>query len=165
WKANLDTLRYLRAQGGTNLPLEVGWPWRASSLFDASIGVFFVLAPLFYVLAAAWLVVARKEDLLRRRVLLAATVIGVPYVHYAFSRADIQHLGMSIHPLLLGTLALPFAVGRRWRPAAVWLLIGIGAASVVSLVKVHPAYIRATAPAGWYVPTQLGRWTVWMPWY
>src|SRR5207244_3001420 len=24
---------------------------------------------------------------------------------------------------------------------------------------------RTAAPAGWYIPTQLGRWTVWMPWY
>ena len=32
-------------------------------------------------------------------------------------------------------------------------------------MRVHPLYIRATAPAGWYVPLTVGRWTVSMPWY
>jgi hypothetical protein len=160
-----DAMRWLAEYKSTNLPLPVLWPWRAGSLFEAANSLFWVLCPFFYAGAGAWILAARREDLRARHVLLAATVVGAPYLHYAFSRADIQHLGMSIHPFLLAVVALPFAVGGRWRPAATALVATVALASAVALVRVHPLYIRATAPAGWYVPLTVGRWTVSMPWY
>ncbi len=160
-----DAMRWLAQYKNTNLPLPVLWPWRATSVFEAANAVFWLLCPLFYAGAVAWVLAARRDDLLRRPVLVAAAVTGFPYLHYAFSRADIQHLGMSIHPFLLGVLALPFAVAARWRAAASAVVGVVAIASTIALVRVHPLYIRATAPAGWYVPLTVGRWTVSMPWY
>ncbi|HVT59457.1 MAG TPA: hypothetical protein VHR45_13780 [Thermoanaerobaculia bacterium] len=42
--------------------------------------------------------------------LLAALPVAACYMHHAFSRADLVHLTESIHPLLLGSLALPSAI-------------------------------------------------------
>lgn len=165
WEINVAAVRFVVGTGYTNLALPIRWPWLATSLFEAAVGVFWILCPVFYAVTGAWVVLAKKDDLVRRPVLLAAVVTGAPYLHYAFSRPDIQHLGMSIHPFLLGTLAFSFAfVGRGRLPAAALVTL-IGAASLVAVVTVHPLYIRARAEPDWYVPLKLGRWTVWEPWY
>lgn len=165
WHVYADALRWLADAKSTNLALPVTWPWRATSLSEASQSVFWVVCPLFYAFALAWIVPSDGDALVRRPVLLGATLVGAPYLHYAFSRADLQHLAMSIHPFLVAVLALPFAAARRWRVPAIALVAGIAAASIVSLVPVNPLYVRARAPEGWYVPMTLGRWTVWTPWY
>ncbi|HJQ82445.1 MAG TPA: hypothetical protein VKA21_00100 [Candidatus Binatia bacterium] len=159
-----DVLRRQLEQGTTNLARPVPWPWLGRTAWDVAVGVFFVAAPLFYALAAGWVALADGKALVRRRVLLGAALVGAPYLHYAFSRADIQHLAMGIHPLLLGLLALPFAIGGRLRPLAVGLVAGVGALSLVAAGQANPYYQRVTAPAGWYVPFALGRWTMWTPW-
>ena len=163
WTVNVYALRALAESGRTNLALPVPWPWRASSLWEASVGVFFVLLPLFLALSVAWVLRAKRDELLRSRVLVAATLVGFPYVHYAFSRADVQHLGMSIHPFLLGMLTLPFVVARRWRALAIGLVVGVGALSLVAAGQLNALYQRAIAPPGRLVAAKVGGWTVWMP--
>jgi hypothetical protein len=63
----------------------------------------------------------RNADVL----LAAAMFAGVPYIHYALSRADLHHLALGIMPTLIGMLAMG-AVARGWRPLLVASLILVG---------------------------------------
>lgn len=108
-------------RGTTNLPRAVPWPWLADvwshpdfrSLGQAlSIGMFFVLLPVFHAFALLSLVLSPRENVRTKTLLTASTAVGVMYVHYAFSRADLTHLAGSIHPLLIGLIALPCSVNR-----------------------------------------------------
>jgi len=164
WTATVSAARDIVERGTTNLARPIPWPWTEPSLWGVAVGAFFVLVPLCYALLAGWIAAASGDALRRRAVLVAATMTGIPYLQYAFSRADIEHLAMSIHPFLLALVALPFGVSRRWRAPAAALVAAVAGVSLVAVGEVSPFYQRATAPAGYYVPTRLGRWTIWMPW-
>jgi hypothetical protein len=104
---------------GTNLPAVVPWPWRvdpalpnwrwASALFE---GCFFLALPAFLALALVRVFRLRIEHLAEQRVLAAATCVTLPYAHFAFSRPDTVHLGHAAPTLVLGLLALCFAIGK-----------------------------------------------------
>ena len=80
-----------------------------------SIGFIFLLLPLFYLWATVSIIRTRPEDIARRTLFIAATCVGIFYMHYAFSRADLGHLAQGIHPLLLALVALPAAYGFEHR--------------------------------------------------
>jgi hypothetical protein len=147
----------------TNLTKPVPWPWRHFAFWDVCLGVFFVCVPVFYAGAVGWLMFARRKASVRRPVVAAATFIGIPYLFYAFARADIEHLAMNIHAFLLAVMALPFELPRQWRRLAVGFMLGIAAVSLITLGAVSPLYRRLTAPPGRYQPMQVGRWTIWEP--
>jgi hypothetical protein len=126
FRSELDSLLFFILQGRTNSPLPVPWPWRPTysgvgawvGATQLALGLSFLLLPCFYALAAvlAWRTGRAQFE---RRLLLAASSVGVFYMHHAFSRADAAHLGQSIHPALLGLVALPLAwEGGRRRLAA-----------------------------------------------
>lgn len=163
WQANLDNVRALAEAGMTNLERPVPWPWREPSLWGRAVGTLFVLLPAFHLAALGWLVAAPADAVRRRPVLLAATLVGLPYLHYAFSRPDVEHLALAIHPLLLGVLALPAAATGAGRSAARALVAAVAVVSLLAVGRVSPFWERVSAPPGAYVPTTLGAWTVWMP--
>ncbi len=145
-------------QGGvTNLSRPVPWPWKPQySYFKMSairaarfftIGLFFVVLPLFQAAMAA--VLLFKKDLRRRALLLASTAVGISYIHYAFSRADLPHLASSIHPLLLAMMALPCSFERLGKrlPLVAWLPVLL-LASIFAVGTDHPAYRKAAAEPG-----------------
>lgn len=148
WRANVDNMRLLVEMGTTNLAKPMPWPWREPSAWGACVGVLFIAAPLFYAGAAGWLLVASPQAVRRRRVLLVSTLVGIPYLHYAFSRADIEHLAMAIHPLLLGVMALPFDTTAGRRRLGMGLVATLAAVSLVAAGRVSPFYERASAPPG-----------------
>jgi hypothetical protein len=112
--AYLDSIRFFLAQGQTNFPLPVPWPWRAAQnarlfsdeAFRFSLGVGFLLMPLLYGGAVATALVSRGEALQRRALLISCGFIGLFYMHHAFSRADMHHLMPASPPLLLTVAAL-----------------------------------------------------------
>lgn len=122
--AYLDSIRFFLAQGKTNFPLPVPWPWRpvargtdlAEHAFFLSLGLGFLLMPLLYggAIVAA---LVRRRDLHRWALLVSSAFIGAFYMHHAFSRADYHHLLPSSPPLLLGLLGLvavlPAGLPRR----------------------------------------------------
>jgi hypothetical protein len=99
----------------TNLPLPTPWPWTVdyallpvlADLAGFFLGILFLLLPLFYLSALVSVFRTRANDLPSRSLLIASVAIGGVYLHFAFSRADLSHLAQSIHPFLLGLLALP----------------------------------------------------------
>jgi len=118
-------------RGSTNMPSPVPWPWRCNDLQTSLVpwpwhhnylpksflstiillcrSSFFLLLPSFYVFAIISSILSKKEYLKRKALLISAVLVGVMYMHHAFSRPDLPHLGQSIAPFLIGILAVPFA--------------------------------------------------------
>jgi hypothetical protein len=153
FRAYVDSILFFVQQGRTNFPLPVPWPWRVRAvalhfggLQELFLGVAFLLVPV--VLAAALLLAlrTRREELPARVLLLAALPVGLFYAHHAFSRADMAHLGSSIHPVLLALVALPAALpaGRPWRRAA-----GAAVALVLAAITLFAAVPAAPLFEQW----------------
>jgi len=142
FKAYVDSIRFFLEQGRTNFPLPIPWPWRvelAGETFveaagDLSQSVGFLLFPLFVAVAALVVARTRRSELPSRALLIGSGAVALVYMHYAFSRADIVHLAPSIHPLLLGLLALPvlLAGGQRRIAAGAALALGVCLAAVTA---------------------------------
>lgn len=111
----INSVRELFSNGATNLALPVPWPWTFAKArngwliwgTDVSKGLAFI-AILFAPLASI-IVLVRKPLMqfsLTHVLLLCASFAGITYAHYAYSRADLTHLALSIAPLLLLLLSL-----------------------------------------------------------
>jgi hypothetical protein len=116
--AFLNDIILLFQTGYTNLPLPVPWPWKASigsaSIADTlrvvTVGVLFMALPLFGVCGLIYAVyLQRRRSRGELAVFAAAVLLCIPYVHYAYSRPDIEHLSFAVFPLLIGLLVLPLA--------------------------------------------------------
>ena len=101
-------------QQGTNLRLPIPWPWLVNyTVLDAphrliafSQTIYFLIFPLFNLLVGIYLIFASSQKLRRQYVLIAATCTGLTYIHFAFDRADLNHLSFAITPLIIGLIAL-----------------------------------------------------------
>lgn len=130
----------------TNLTLPVPWPWLVPfeklSIADATrevvIGVFFVAIAVFGILSIIWLIRQKMQNKPVAPALVASIVLTLPYVHYAYSRADLSHLAPGIPPFLMGILVLL----ASWPARIKWpfMLLFCGAGLLVMLPK-H---------SGWY---------------
>jgi hypothetical protein len=149
FRAYVDSILFFLQQGRTNFPLPVPWPWRVgpgAALQEVSLGVSFLLVPLFLAAGLFFTLRTRREDLPARVLLLAAFPVGLFYAHHAFSRADMAHLGSSLHPALLGLVALPAALPRKpWRLAAgLAVALVLGAVTVFSALPAQPFFEQWT---------------------
>jgi hypothetical protein len=163
--AYIDSIRFFLAQGQTNFPLPVPWPWRAEQnarlfadrAFDFGLGVGFLLMPLVYGAAVLTALFSRGEVLRRRALLTACGFIGLFYMHHAFSRADIHHLMPASPPLLLALVALlaslPAGASLRHlrRGVLAVAVTGLAALTFLLAVRTRPLYAdfasRGTADA------------------
>jgi hypothetical protein len=162
-RAWLDSILFFVEQGQTNFPRPVPWPWNyaygAMAPWDAAttfaIGFGFLLTVVFFALAVPAVALMPWPRLRQNALLAGAAVVGAVYTHHAFSRADLAHLAPSIHPLLLGLLALPAACAgalaarpaaaraARWAAgAAVGLLLAFETAAAA--VPSQPLYHQLT---------------------
>ena len=131
----------------TNFPLPVPWPWLttgaqvglAYETAGLAIGLGFIVITVAPVLGVVRAFHLRRHGATLRDVSLVALAVGVPYSHYAFSRADLVHLSVSITPLLILTCA--WAVSLRPRgAAAAW----IGLLVFGTLASGIPSYYNST---------------------
>jgi hypothetical protein len=140
-----ESIRLLFDVKATNFPLPVPWPWlvqfRQTStvgmLHGIAMGIFFIAIAVFGLLGIAWAIRQRLQDKPVSPALIAAISLALPYAHYAYSRADLEHLAPSIPPFLMGILALlanqPAKI--KW-PFAV-LLCGL---SLLVMLPLHPRW-------------------------
>lgn len=109
-----ESIKFLFEIKTTNLALPIPWPWHVNLqggftvkiLKEFLIGIFFVGIALFAILSligTVWLKWLKKQQL---AAVVAISFLATPYMHYAFSRADIGHLALGIFPFLLGVLIL-----------------------------------------------------------
>jgi hypothetical protein len=127
-----ESIRFVTDQGATNLTLPVPWPWLVSvrRLYpDLLIGILFVAILVFGILGILWVL---RQALLRKPVappFVAASMLALPYAHYAFSRAELFHLALAVYPLLIGIFILAEDLPKRRRMQG-----ALGAAGVSLIV-------------------------------
>lgn len=132
-------------RGATNIALPVPWPWlwhedfgRIGVVLTAvrlSLGVGFVFLlvfPVVWILALAYRRFDLSDD--SQKVYLATVAAAIPYAHYAFSRADLIHLSLSIFPGLIGLLA---AVATMSRLRSLMVSLVVLAVSVLTVVQLQ----------------------------
>lgn len=108
-----ESIRFLFEVKATNLPLPVPWPWRVpfaslstgAAIRDVLVGLFFMGELVIGVLSIGWVISQRLRNRPVAPALVAASFLMLPYAHFAYSRADINHLAQGIFPLLVGILA------------------------------------------------------------
>jgi hypothetical protein len=140
-----DVIRSMFERGTSNLPLPVPWPWLvpvrqlpwAKAVANILTGALFIEVLAFGVLSFLWVVwrALRQRPVDPRFV--AASVLTLPYAHYAFSRADLVHLGLGIFPFLIGIFLIVAELPRRlqWISAA-----AITSASLLITMPDHPGW-------------------------
>lgn len=133
--AFIDSIRFLLDSKSTNLPLPVPWPWLVNFsdpsigniIRNVLVGLFFMALILFPVLSITWVSWQRFHGNKVNSVFAAAIFLSLPYAHFAYSRADINHLAQAIFPLLIGVLVM-FATSTakiKWSGIALLSLISI----------------------------------------
>jgi hypothetical protein len=141
----------------TNLPLPVPWPWRSSrderrtpdGLSRYLSGFHFLLLPVYHLTVLAWL--ARDPATPAERLAFAASLVGLFYLHHAFSRADPQHLCQVTQPFLIGSVALgTVTLGQAPTAGLVLVLAGLAYLTVRPQVPAWRAFVSG-APYAEYV--------------
>ena len=143
--AFIDSVLLLFRQGATNLPLPVPWPWTVNFASGSSyevirgllIGMFFIATLVFGPVGLVWASVAKKRGQGVAPAFVACAGLALPYAHYAFSRADVEHLGAGIFPLLFGIIVLA-AGGSRLRRWTIGILLLTTSSWV--MIQDHPAW-------------------------
>ena len=137
----LESVRFT-LEHDANLPVPVPWPWQTDYTAlswqertgSFALGSTFALAPLVYGLGLLTMLRTRTEQLQQRSALIAATAVGVFYLHHASVRSDALHLAQCVHPLLLAGLAIPAAfdlLRGRLPTLAIWSGIALLTVSFV----------------------------------
>lgn len=140
--AFIDSLHYLISAGSTNIELPVPWPWTADWRMagwllwsmEFSKGLYFIA--LLLVPGITILVLARKPLAQFRPVdtlVLCAAFAGIAYAHYAYSRADLTHLALSVAPLLLILLS----VSKQFKTVTL-AYVALGTSSLLALTPQKP---------------------------
>jgi len=121
----------------TNLNLPIPWPWRAprgergtpEGLSWCLSGLWFLFLPLYHLGVLVWSPWAPATP--GGRLAVAASMVGIFYLHHAFSRADPPHICQVMQPFLIGSVAL------------CTVALGDAHAAALVLVLAVPAYLTA----------------------
>jgi hypothetical protein len=140
-----ESIRFLFDIKATNLPLPVPWPWRVpfgqlppiEAVRGVLLGLFFIAIVAFGILGVAWTICQRLRNKSVSPVLVASSLLALPYAHYAYSRADAVHLAQGIFPFLIGSLALLENQSAKIKWPFATLLCG---ASLLVMLPVHPGW-------------------------
>jgi len=114
---------------GVNFPLPYPWPWQVgfanlSWIERTAIGCAFLLPVLACPLGVVLGLLTPKEQLGRRAACIAASFVGLAFLHQVAVRSDAFHLTACIHPALLAVLAAPRALGLDRKALPAWIATG-----------------------------------------
>jgi hypothetical protein len=162
----MESLRELVRSGATNLSLPVPWPWNFSLshlgwiIWSGAVakGLAFI-AILLVPIVAVFSLARRPLGQFRTAhiVILCASLAGIAYSHYAYSRADLTHLALSIAPLIL---ILPSVATLARQPVAMSIaLLGI---SILVLAPEVP-YLFKPGSEKPLVPTSINGTKLYVP--
>ena len=140
-----DSIRFFLDARATNLPLPVPWPWTVpfeqvgvlEAFRGLMVGLFFMVLIASGIIGLIWVYWQR---LMKRKVstpLVAAIFLILPYAHFAYSRADINHLAQGIFPLLLAMLVVVANLPAGIRRLSAMLLM---TTSLLIMLPVHPGW-------------------------
>lgn len=148
-KAFYESILFLFELGRTNIPLPVPWPWLINFgqqnllefIRQFLVGSIFLIGPFFYAASLVRVFTLGSKGRGKESALfISSCFIGIMYMHYAFSRADINHLAQGIHPLLLGMISFPVGKINIWhilRKSFVFCLLVV---SILSIGLSSPYY-------------------------
>jgi hypothetical protein len=130
----IESVHELIRSGATNLSLPVPWPWTFSKShlrwIDWATGVTkglsfiaIVLMPIIAILALVRRPLAQFRTV--HTVILCSSFASIAYAHYAYSRADLTHLALSIAPLILALPSVAALVGHPIAMATALLGVSI----------------------------------------
>jgi len=140
-----ETIRAILDRGTSNLPSPVPWPWlvpvRQMPMKTAAAhileGSFFVAILVFGILSTLWVI---RQALLRRPAapeFVAASMLALPYAHYAFQRGELFHLSLGIFPFLIGIFLFTAGLSHRMQ----WILaLVVTCASLIVVLPQHPGW-------------------------
>ena len=167
----VNVLSVLR-HGSTNLRLPVPWPWtfdyaHLDILTAASnhfLGLSFLLLPIFYISVITWLFLSKSSDVRSHSLLIAASFVGIFYMHHAFSRADLPHLEESIHPFLLGFVALLYTfILQHHKSFTVILVVLMFTATVFAAIIPANPYIQKIRFKEQFIQYSINGDRLWLP--
>jgi hypothetical protein len=128
-----ESILFRLRQDNLNIPRPVVWPWQISltgaaltnTLPRLAVSFVYIVMPVFFVTALIGGFLTRHRNSFEngKALLIASASMGIFYMHQAFGRADLAHLGQSIHPFVLGLTALPFAFQHRYKRP---IIVGVG---------------------------------------
>lgn len=173
WESFYDSIIYVLFVKGTNYFLPLPLPWRgdyshmplADGLQYFSTGTIFILMFIFPIAAVLWTLRAKRDAIIKAAPVIAASCIGLFYAHHAYSRADLPHIAQSVHPVLIGCLALAAIVKRgSWHKSAVLLLIvAVAGLSIFSALLNNPLSMKISQRDGRYVSIMATKDTISVP--
>ena len=164
-----EGVAFLARRGVTTIARPIPWPWTlpyqrlalGDSAVRLSVGLLYLLVPLFH-LGCGWALV-RARALVTAPVLGAGVLVGAPYLHHAFSRADLYHLAPAMGPFLLALLSLCALVARsRARVAAGGGWAALLAISLLPAGARHLPYLEAALGRDKLFDRRVGRDVVWL---
>jgi hypothetical protein len=144
----LESIQQLFQVKATNLPLPVPWPWLAEfaqwrfGTVQRSflIGLYFVFILGFGIVGLLWLALRKLKNKPVSSPIVASIFLALPYAHYAYSRADLDHLALGIFPFLISGFA--FLVRQpakiKWSLAAL-----LSFSSIFLMIPFHPGWLCA----------------------
>lgn len=158
-----DSIRFLFKLGSTNVPLPVPWPWRISFrqlslpelIRQSTVGMIFLTLPIFYLGSLLYTITLVKQRVQESALFISSCFIGIMYMHYAFSRADINHLAQGLHPFLMGMIALPFIRSEHQELFKKSIVVTVLLVSILSVGLVSPLYKWISTPDS-YIPVVIG---------
>lgn len=165
----LDSVLFFINHGATNLPLPVPWPWSVSysgldvtmKLLFFSLGSLFLIMPVFYSIAFIAVILTPRESLPRRSLFIASTLVGIFYMHYAFSRAHIGHLSHAMPSLTLALASVPAGFDLKNKKAVFVCITGL--ISVLTFFTAAISSPYAVMARGQYVPYYVFEDRLWIP--
>ncbi|MDH4235578.1 MAG: hypothetical protein OEV15_10655, partial [Gallionella sp.] len=132
-------------------PLPVPWPWlipfgKAPFFYvirGVLEGIFFIAIVAFGLLGIVWIIRKKFQGKPVSPALIASVFLALPYAHYAYSRADIEHLAPGIPPFLIGIFALLASQPAKIKWPFTALLCG---ASLLLMLPAHPGWLCYSQP-------------------
>ncbi len=118
------------------------WPWSATTPRQFVVGMTFVVIPVVYAAVAVQLLRRRRAlDLPYDAVCLAATAIGIPYLHHVAIQPGPLHLAQAAAPFVVLAVTL---VARSWHRSAdqrrALALAGVAVLIISTAFTVLPAW-------------------------
>ncbi|TAM52613.1 MAG: hypothetical protein EPN57_14425 [Paraburkholderia sp.] len=135
-----DSIRLIFHEGATNFPLPVPFPWRVPTdqmPLGALLGVLFLWIIAFPMAGLVCAAINLRSRAWTRPEFVAALLVSVPYAHYAYSRADVDHMAVSITPVLVGCF---IALARSSAPLRYLLAAALLAISILVVGPSHPGW-------------------------
>jgi hypothetical protein len=138
--------------GATNLPLPTPWPWALEfgqhrpevKVAMFLYGLLHLAMPVVFLGGLGWALLAARERVRQHALFVAAALLALPYAHYAFSRASMEHLVRAGTPLVLAIVLLPIA-RQSWARALPGLAL-LAALSFMRPLDMHGTRLAAAVP-------------------